>query len=518
MSDLLATEHLGAGNFFRLAAKQPEADETSVIELDKPYQAATGRVYNEITLAELDKLTDSIASGFYQDNIRPKDPVAIFLEESVRYLIHYISLTKIGAIPVFVNGLLDPAIATKFITHVGAVAIVSEPARLAQDCLNLPYYVVDPHSTEPFRVFTYHDNEPVLIAHTSGTTGVPKAVQFSHDGFFYGIKRQIDADLGKRILSALPQSHASAISVLMSSVARGARVMLITDREPERLANVIQEFQPNLVAGFPKVFVDLCRINLNRYDLSSISRWMSTGDANHERHVKKLIQYGNHLTRSGEKASGSLFIDNFGSSEFGFAMFRQVHSPQTNRYGRCIGRAFDWVDVRILDDNDEPVGSMTVGRLALKSPSVTAGYWNNTLLSEKNRVAGYWLTGDLAYQDEDGLYYHVDRVTDRITTRQGTMYSCHVEELIMKRFGEVFDCSLVGVEGPSAGQESPLLTVDLATPDSALGDLHRRINDVLADEGLPSIDRIMVRENADHVGVTGKALKRTMRAAYEVPR
>jgi hypothetical protein len=56
--------------------------------------------------------------------------------------------------------------------------------------------------------------------------------------------------------------------------------------------------------------------------------------------------------------------------------------------------------------------------------------------------------------------------------------------------------------------------VELTTLDSALGDLRRRINDALTSKGLPSIDRILIKEKSDHVGVTGKVLKRTMRAAY----
>jgi long-chain acyl-CoA synthetase len=513
-TDLLELDGLGAGNFFRLAAASASAAAKSVIVLDRPYRDPAGGVHNELTLAELDELTDRVASGFYRDGIRPKDPVAVFVAESVRYLVHYIALTKIGAIPVFLNSQLAPDIAARFISNVGAVAVVSDADRLTEDRVGLPYYAQEPYGTEPFKVFTHQDSDPALIAHTSGTTGVPKAVQFNHGGFFYGIKQQIKADLGSRILSVLPQSHGSAISVLMSSVARGATVLLATDREPHSLAAAIQVFRPHLVAGFPKTFVDLCRIDLDSYDFGSVSRWMSTGDANHERHIRKLVKLGNHIDRDGVRRPGSLFIDNFGSSEFGFAMFRTVHTPTSNRYGRCIGKPFAWVDVQIFDADDEPVPPMTVGRLALKSPTVTAGYWNNSVLSEKNRVRGYWLTGDLAYRDEDGLVYHVDRTTDRIVTRQGVIYSTQTEELILRRFPEVFDCTLVGTEGAGKGEEKLVLTVDLADPDIDLVDLRGRINTLLAQEGQPLVQTILAKSGEDHVGITGKALKRTMRTVY----
>ncbi|MEU5435008.1 class I adenylate-forming enzyme family protein [Streptomyces sp. NPDC020719] len=513
-SDLIQADGLGAGNFFRLAAAASESAE-SVIELDQPYRAPSGERHASITLTELDELTDRVAAGYYADGIQAKDPVAVFVEESVRYLVHYVALTKLGAIPVFVNSSLPSEIAARFIEHVGAAAVVSDPGRLARDRLPITYYAEEPYGHGDFKLFTHEDGDPVLIAHTSGTTGIPKAVQFNHKGFFFGIKQQINADLGTRILSALPQSHASAISVLMSAVARGATVLLATRREPELIARAVQEFRPQLVAGFPKTFVDLCRVDLDAYDLSSVARWMSTGDANHERHIRKLVARGNHVDRDGNRRPGSLFIDNFGSSEFGFAMFRTVHTPTSDRYQRCIGRPFAWVEAEIFDADDEPVPIGTVGRLALKSPTITGGYWNNSLLSEKNRVRGHWLTGDLAYRDEDGLYYHVDRTTDRIVTAQGTLYSAQAEELILRHFPELVECSIVGTDSARDDDfQTPVLTIESRLPDAELAKLHKGVNALLAEHELPLIERVLVKAADEHVGVTGKALKRSMRVAF----
>lgn len=512
--ELLSTDGLGAGNFFRLAASVGSTARKSVIELDRDFRLPEGRTVRQLDLAEIDALSDRVAAGFYRDNIRPKDPVAIFLEESVRYLIHYVALTKIGAIPVFINGALSPENAAKLISNVGAVALVCD-GRLARGVLDIPYYDTDPYADGSFRLFTHTDTDPVLIAHTSGTTGVPKAVQFNHKGFFFGVRQQIRADLGRRILSVLPQSHGAAISVLMSCVARGSRALLATDRDPERLARRIEEFRPELVAGFPRVFVELCRLDLEKYDFGSVARWMSTGDANHEQHIRKLVRLGSHRDRSGRMAAGSLFIDNFGSSEFGFAMFRQVHSPTTERYGRCVGRPFDWIEAQIFDDADEPAPLGTVGRLALKSPTATAGYWNDSLLSEKNRVRGYWLTGDLAYRDEEGRFYHVDRTSDSITTRRGTIYSCQFEEFVLRHVPEVVDCFLVTSGGTDGAPQHLVLTVELPTADTEPQELHERINSALREARFPPVDRLVVKEPDEHVGITGKALKRTMRSAYQ---
>ena len=515
--ELMDDEGLGAGNLFRLAARSAGDTAGSVIELDTGYRMPSGGTVTELSLPEIDELTDRMAAGYHSVGIRPKDPVAIFFEESVRYLLHYIALTKLGAIPVFLNSGLTEETAARFIAHVGAVAVVCD-GRLEANAAGIPHYTSDPYADAPAPVFRHTDDDPVLIAHTSGTTGPPKAVQFNHGGFFYGIRQQIGAELGGRILSLLPQSHASAISVLMSGVARGSRVLLATDRTATEVAERIQRFRPHLVAGFPRVFLDLCRLDLTAYDFGSVSRWMSTGDANHEQHIRKLVRFGQHRDRTGTSRPGSLFIDNFGSSEFGFAMFRQVHSPDTDRYGRCIGRPFPWIDAQVFTDDDEPAPIGTVGRLALKSPTATAGYWNDSLRSERNRVRGYWLTGDLAYRDEDNRFYHVDRTADAISTNSGTVYSAQIEELVLRQFPEVFDCSLVRTgDNAAEGAGRLVLSIELGSGDTDLAALLESLNTALERARLPRLDRVEPGGAGEFTGLTGKPLKRTMRDAYQSP-
>ena len=123
----------------------------------------------------------------------------------------------------------------------------------------------------------------MLIAHTSGTTGAPKPVQFSHAGFFFGVRQQMFHVIGRKVLSALPHSHGAAITMFMSTVIRGTPLLAQADKSPERLLRTIGAWKPDLVMAFPKPLVDLCRVDLDEWDLSSVSCWMSTGDASHER-------------------------------------------------------------------------------------------------------------------------------------------------------------------------------------------------------------------------------------------
>lgn len=518
---IMTTPGIGAGNFLYSLSKHETDKNRKVLILDIPVNLPDGRQVLELTLADILLWSNTNAAWFKLQGITCKDPVGLYLDDTIDYLINYLALTQIGAIPVMINGNLTVDIAARFLERVGAVMAIStkekwlslEPVLkvLNSDINKKNISDIDSSSGKCEEYYQHQASDPVLLGHTSGTTGIPKAVQFNHHGFFFGIKQQINKQMGTRILSALPHSHASAISIIMSSVLRGALIKIQSKKSPTDIFSTFETFKPDMFVSFPKIYVDICRYDLNQQDLSSISYWLSTGDANHESHIKKLIEQGSY-THKGKRHKGSVFIDNLGSSEFGFAAFRNMHYPGSNKYDRRIGLPFDWVEAAVLDDDGNKLDAHKVGYLGVKSESVTAGYWNNTLLSEKNRLAGFWLTGDLVYKNKDGVYFHVDRTTDSIKTKDGFLYSCQTEELILRNFSHLFDCSIVGVKS-EAGYQKPILTVE--TNNGEKDDkLLEEINLVLEKNNTPLISSIIFESSSNDTGVTGKKLKRVVRDKF----
>ena len=511
------SEDWGAGNFVHYLWANIE-DEYLAIELDTPYILPCGLRTLTLTLSQIIKAVDSWGA-FYEDlGVEPKDPIAIYLDDSVHYFIQYLALNRIGAIPVCINGDLSPDIVAEFVDFVGVKRVITSSLMwkklvstfstndISYQAIKLDEEVISVR--KPSREYQHHSEDPVLLGHTSGTTGTPKAVQFNHYGFSIGVKRELRKQVGKRILNVLPHSHAAAISIMMSGLMRGALIRIQTDKTSSGILNTIEKFRPDLFVSFSKVYVDLCRLDLSGVDLSSIGYWLSTGDANHEPHIQKLISFGNHYHK-GKDIPGSIFIDNLGSSEFGFAAFRNIYRPGDRNFNRCIGKPFDWVTAAILDDSGYVLPPDNIGYLGVKSDSVTSGYWNDSLLTEKNRLNGFWLTGDLAYRSSDGIYYHVDRISDKIETEAGTLYSCQAEEYLLNQFPEIFDCSIVGVtDGGDAVK--PLITVELQS-ETPKDSLLARINNALQKKGWPCISELILESANLHLGVTGKKLKRVLR-------
>jgi acyl-coenzyme A synthetase/AMP-(fatty) acid ligase len=468
---------------------------------------------------------------FFAHGIRPTEPVAVYLADSVNDLILYIALTSIGAVPVLTNGAMPHDIAAGYFQRVGVTGIVTDAERhaaLAESCadgaLKCVLSIDDPPSDAPalpsWFPFRHDADDPVMITHTSGTTGFPKAVVLHHGKWFHGIRQLLSLDSAQgadRYLSSLPASHNASIAYSIHAILNGAELMIMSSRRGQAVAEAISRFHPSTVVSFPQTYVELAQLDLDRHDLSSVTTWINSGDAAHEAHIRRLVQHGYHY-RGAERVAGSQFVDGLGSSEMGHSSFRIIHTKSTDNYERCVGIPQTWVEAAVLDDEGNAVPASVIGKLGVRSPSVTPGYWNDSLTTYRSRVRGYWLTGDLVYRDHLGCYYHLDRASDVVPTSDGPLYSLQTEELVLRHCGDrIADCTVIGIraDGTSSLQEPLLLFVarDGQTVDAAA--LLEEINAVQAARGRPRLARaISVRTDDIPVGVTGKVLKRALRERF----
>lgn len=516
LEKLLSSAQLGAGNVFETLANELPSAACDTIELDEPLALLPG---TRISLHQIVCRAGLLASWYASIGVGAKDPVALLLPDNLDYLLHFIALNQLGAIAVFINGQLPSAVVAQFIERVGAERVITHEAREPDLRAALGAHTVAAHCVSQDKIaldslapladrYRFQFDDIVLLAHTSGTTGVPKAVQFSHGGFFFGVRQQVKKMVGERVLNALPHSHASALSIMMSYLLRGAQIKIQSHKDPEQVLKGVAQFRPDMFISFPRVYTEICRLPLAEYELGSISCWLSTGDANHRQHIETLMAFGRHEYR-GEWHEGSIFIDNFGSSEFGFAAFRNVHRPGSERFDRCIGKPFSWVEAAILSADGRVLPAGEVGYLGVNSPTVTPGYWNNTLLTLRNRLGRYWLTGDWAYRDEAGYFYHVDRTTDSIELDGQTYYSTQLEETILSNFSDIFDCTLVACAG--ADRAARLGAVCEVTEAVDEASLRARVQAFLRAQGITAPVEVRIESRVSEQGVTGKVLKRRVR-------
>src|SRR5208283_4846535 len=168
------------------------------------------------------------------------------------------------------------------------------------------------------------------------------------------------------------------------------------------------------------------------------------------------------VSRSGRKrVPGSVFVDGLGSSEMGHSHFFIAHTPETNRYSRCIGRPHSFAEVAVFGPDGEELPPGQNGELGTRSDTLSLGYWNDSATTYRTRFRGYFLTGDLVYRDEDGYFYHLDRKVDSVDLGGGRfIYTAASEERILVSCPDVLDCTLVAVREDGGVRTDVLLQLE----------------------------------------------------------
>ena len=520
---------LGAGNFLAWAVTTNPAPKDELIFLEQPCRPFFGGELHSFSLASLQKAAERYAAWYYDAGIRPKDPVGIYLDDGIEYLIHYVALTALGAIPVMTNGNLPANVAAAYFRHVGVEGLfldANHRTKLAPFLTvadNYRFIVTDDDLRSDTQAttlpdwfpFAHQPGDPIMIAHSSGTTGVPKAVVLQHQPFFHGIRYRLQVSSTgnpERILSALPHSHNCAMAYLMVALLSGNHVYISSDHTGENLKRRIAEFAPTMVVAFPQSYVELTEVDLTNVEFRTVRFWFNGGDAAHEQHIRTLISLG---AQPQGPFPGAIFVDGMGSSEMGFSLFRHAHHSRTDVYNRCVGVPVEWAEAAILGDDGQLLPPHTIGRLGVRAPSVTSGYWNNSGLTFRSQLSGYWLTGDLAYCDESGRYFHVDRVPDVVHTATGLIYTLATEELLLKSFAEFADCSVIGVPETNEFAAAVAFVRLRARTHDDEASLLVAVNEVLGERGWGHIAALrLVGASEIPLGTTGKVLKRVLRERH----
>jgi acyl-CoA synthetase (AMP-forming)/AMP-acid ligase II len=197
----------------------------------------------------------------------------------------------------------------------------------------------------------------------------------------------------------------------------------------------------------------------------------------------------------------------------GYGGFGISHRPGSERYNRCVGKAQPFAEVILVDPaTGQEVPTGEVGMVAMKSPTLALGYWNDSVNTFRTRLNGYYLTGDLMYRDEDGYFYHMDRVSDAVDLGDGNyIYTALSEERILKDCPDVRDCTVLAARGDDGSLVFDVLLLLAPDADPA----RSRDDEVRAALGevAAAVPRRIVTIPDDEivVGPTGKVRKFLMR-------
>ncbi|MEV0639483.1 class I adenylate-forming enzyme family protein [Streptomyces sp. NPDC050619] len=530
---------LGAGNVLHRLKEYGRPLDEPVLRTGGDWQAPDGSRPQVLTLGQLCEAVETYGGWYAGQGVKPRDPVAVHSHSSTEFAVNFLALTALGAVPSFVNGNLAPEIAREYVRRQGAVGAFTDPEhhevlsgsglgfRTTADEIRPEHRELLPPSY-PYR----HDpTDPVLISHSSGTTGMPKGVPHTHRTLMYAQVHRLRYSTGtdmERTLVGLPGAHNAMVATLLYCLLLRTDIKLLSSQRGTDVLDAIEEFRPTTVLAFAGTFGEMAAEDLTVRHLSDVQVWFNTGDAAHEAHIRALVPYGSHVEIGKDlrrtRVEGSVFVDGLGSSEAGYSVFHNRHTKDTSAYSRCVGKPISFAEAAVLAEDGTPLPPGQIGRLGLKSPTLTPGYWNDSLTWNRMRLGGYWLTGDLAHQDERGNFYHLDRAPDAIRTRQGILFSTRTEELLLRELPELADCTVVGIapdgvradwDGDGEAEAYALLQLADERSDDTDGEWTERVNGALKAAGFPPVTRALRMKPDDVVkGATGKVLKRVMRDRF----
>jgi long-chain acyl-CoA synthetase len=262
------------------------------------------------------------------------------------------------------------------------------------------------------------------ILYTSGTTGRPKGVRLTVGNIASeqeATDQAFDIKPKDKVVGVLPFFHVFGLSnVLHLALVHGGSVVLVPQYSPRNLLKTIMESQPSLIIAIPTMFVHLQMLLARKgRSLPESVRLCVSGAA--PLPIETIEAF--------EKASGSKVLEGYGLTETVGACC--LNPPEGKTKIGSIGVPLSGYDMKIFSKNGKECSPGEVGEIAVKGKGVTEGYFN---LPEDTKEAfgnGWFLTGDLGYQDEEGYFFVTDRKKELIIKGGFNISPREVEDVLL---------------------------------------------------------------------------------------
>ena len=317
---------------------------------------------------------------------------------------------------------------------------------------------------------THDERDPTSMCYTSGTTGRPKGVVYSHRSTvlhsLVGCLGDVWALKGTDcLLPVTPMFHANCWGMPYGAVMMGAKIVFPGPHlHPEDLLDLMQIEPPTLSLGVPTIWMGLIQAyeaaqtsSPGRWALPAGMRSLVGGSAVPESLIRAFARHGIQLAQGwGMTETSPLATVSYPRAEL-----RDAGEDEAFRRAAMAGTPVPLVEVRLRDDEgrDVPPDGRTPGEIQVRGPYITGSYHEVPISAEKFTADGWLRTGDVATMDELRYVRITDRTKDLIKSGGEWISSVDLENALMAH-PAVAEAAVIAVPDPK-WMERPLACVVL---------------------------------------------------------
>ncbi len=298
----------------------------------------------------------------------------------------------------------------------------------------------------------------------------------------------------------LPLFHVAALVSTVAALYNGNFLVVLRHFDPQKSWSLIVDEKISTSPAVPAMLNFMLQVpDCEKYDSSSLRWFMSGGAPLSVETIKAYKKIGIDVTQA------------FGMTEACGAVC-MVGPEDGMRKAGSVGKAFFYTELRIVDPDGNDLSAGEEGEIIVRSPTIMKAYWNRPEATADAIRDGWYHTGDIGVQDEEGFLTIKDRITDMIISGGENVYSAEVE-LVLMQHPEIMDAAVIGQESEKWG-ESPFAVI-VSKPASLTGlEVLSHCDGKLARFKLPKGVAFVDELPRNSIG---KVLKRVLREHYPGP-
>ncbi|MFQ5915217.1 MAG: class I adenylate-forming enzyme family protein [Nitrospinota bacterium] len=487
-----------------------------------------------LTFAEWDRAVNRAARAFRELGVGRQDHVVLALRNREELVTSWYGLMKLGAIATPINYRFSPGEIAYCVKDAEAKVFVFEDVSresgmravgdFPKGCRKIFCDADPPGGCETFSALVEGQTDAApgesisedlvcLMLYTSGTTGRPKGVPRAHqaqDASALAQAIQCGYRLGERTLGVMPLYHVMGIVSLMTMVLLNGAFIVMRGFDAEAAVELVAREKISSLYLIPTLFHELLRTrNLKDHDLSCVRRLAFAGAPMTRTLVENVIG----------RFRPEVFTNHYGSTEiYTFSINQNLREKPSSggRPGMNSSLRIVKADPERRVTPDEVVPRGEVGEIiaSLRSEEGFHGYWRRADADEKAMRHGWYFTGDVGYEDEDGDIHVSGRVDDMIISGGENIYPTEVED-VLTRHPQIVESAVIGVDDPKWGQAVTAFVVP-AGKDLTAEEIDRHCREQADFSAFKRPRRVIFVKRIPRTA-SGKILRRMLRAGEYEP-